>query len=218
MNWLDKWTLCLHATGLALRKNPHVKEKCERRLVQHEPSTDTLIGYDKLLLLLLWSPPHSPHSLMWDQLHIQLDNHCNFQSQEIGIRRGSCSDSWLYLSFCLLIDAFFILGTLQTLAEKFLESPEGTTTLSNRIFSWIKGGPFWKEECPHSGRRFALFNLEHVHPHPPIWASKRVHHIQCIVLITPPSPPIAMKKQRVWRERPLKYHHMSGSLWMTNQN
>ncbi len=184
-NWLDKWTLCLHATRLALMKNPHVKEKCERRLVQHEPSTDTLLGYDKLLLLLLllWSPPHSPHSLMWDQLHIQLDNNCNFQSQEIGIRRGSSSDSWLHLSFCLLIDAFFILSTL---AEKILVSPEGTT-LSNRISPGSRAGCFEKRNA-HSGRHFALFDFSLWFPtdNPPDirgnFLLKKMDFCQCFIL------------------------------------
>ncbi len=107
--------------------------------------------------------PNSPHSLMWDQLHIQLDNNCNFQSQEIGIRRGSCSDSWLYLSFCLLIDAFFISGTFQTLAEKFLVSPEGTT-LSNRISLGSRAARFEKRNAHTLAGILALYNFSLWYP------------------------------------------------------
>lgn len=72
-----------------------------------------------------------------------------FRVRRLEFRRGSCSDSWRYLSFCLLIDAFFILGTLQTLAEKFLVSPEGTT-LSNRISPGSRAAHFEKRNAHHT--------------------------------------------------------------------
>ncbi len=131
--------------------------------------------------------PNSPHSLMWDQLHIQLDNNCNFQSQEIGIRRGSCSDSWLYLSFCLLIDALFILGTFQTLAEKFLVSPEGTT-LSNRISPGSRAARFEKRNAHTLAGIFALYNFSLWYPEDTHQTSqeflffKKMNFCQCFTL------------------------------------
>jgi len=91
----------------------------------------------------------------------------------------------IFLSFdrCLLY-----IGHISNTGRKISSISRGHHLIQQN-FSWIKGGPFWKEKCPHSGRHFGFVQFFLVIPGrypsdiPGIFILKKMNFCQCFTLL-----------------------------------